>query len=375
MPRFIAFTSRGLHDVLEGELHGLGITKTKKISAGVEFESNWEGCYRCNLNLRTATRVGLSVLDFTAYDGDELYNNIYKKHDFTKYNLSKGPIAVDAHVRESRFRDQRYVALKVKDAIVDQFRKKSGSRPDVSAKDPEMRVIVGVVKNKVSVAIDTSGTALFKRGYRASSVAAPLKEHVAASLVLLSNWTKEVPLIDPMCGSGTILIEAALLAMNIAPGTLRKKFAFQNFIHYKPEVWQRVVDTAIAAEQEELPFQLFGFDISSGAIRAAQANATAAGVADLIQFERLPVDSLEPPVEEGLIVTNPPYGGRLGSEELTKDIFRDFSFALKRSFKGWTCWLLSGNKEYQAAFKLKSSRKYLIYNGPIECRYLRYDIR
>jgi putative N6-adenine-specific DNA methylase len=234
---------------------------------------------------------------------------------------------------------------------------------------------VRVVKNLVSVGIDTSGEALFRRGYRKELVEAPLKEHLAAGLILMSGWDQNSPIIDPMCGSGTLLIEAALIAHRVAPGTFRERFSFQNFAHFEEEVWDKLVGQAVASEIPELDFQFYGYDEDAKAVRAARTNAAAAGVGSSLQITRNPVDHLVPPVEAGLIITNPPYGARLGNEEVAKDTYRDLSFALKSHFKGWTCWILAGNAEYLEALRLKSSLKIRLFNGPIECRFLRYDMR
>ena len=376
MPEFLAVTSRGLIDVLSDEVAALGLTVVNKSAAGVLFESNWEGCYRANLELRTATRILKPVLDFPAYEPEELYNNI-QKHDFTKYITAQQTLAVDASVRESAFRDQRFVAMKVKDAVVDQFREKySGERPNVDTENPTLRLMVRVVKSQVSVSIDTSGDSLSQRGYRTEAGEAPLREHLAAGLVALSDWQENVTIIDPMCGSGTILIEAALRARRIAPGSFHKKFAFQNFKGFQPEAWDRIVTQAIDSEIEKPGMHFYGFDVSSRMIRMAKNNAERAGVDGEITFAASAVDVLTPPegLEPGLLIVNPPYGERLGITEELKDVYRDLAFSLKHNFKGWTCWILSGNEQLTGALKLKASRRMPIFNGPIECRFLEYKI-
>ena len=254
-------TSRGLGDALEAELAALGAEKTLKAPGGVYFDGNWALCYRANLRLRTASRILLPILDFTAYKPEELYDNV-RRHDYTKYISSRGTLAVDASVRDSEiFRDQRFVAMKVKDAVVDQFREKFDERPDVDAANPDLRLVVRLVGNRFSMSVDTSGDALFKRGYRVESVEAPLKENVAAALILLSEWDKASPIVDPMCGSGTFLIEAAMMAMNVAPGALRTRFAFQRFLGFKSEEWEAELDAALEKETDELPFKFYGYDV------------------------------------------------------------------------------------------------------------------
>lgn len=373
MAKFFAVTSKGLADVLTHELAALGLKPLDKGPAGVAFEANWEGCYRANLALRTATRILLPVLDFPAYQPEELYNNI-KKHDFTKYISVKDTFAIDASVRDSSFHDQRFVAMKIKDAIVDQFREKYDERPDIDTKNPDLNIMVKIVKNQVSVAVDTTGDNLSQRGYREEAGEAPLREHLAAGLIRMTGWDGTVSLIDPMCGSGTLLIEAALILKNIAPGSLRKKFAFQKFANFNAELWDKIVTETLSNEREVTDIQLYGYDRDSKVVRIARRNAERAGVEDLINFQPGAVDMLERPVEKGIMILNPPYGERLGVDEELKDVYRDLAYTLKRQFKGWSCWLLSGNEELTKSLKLKSSRRIPVFNGAIECRFLEYKV-
>jgi len=375
MPQFIAVTSKGLADVLAEELTQLNLKVLEKGPAGVTFEGNWEGCYRANLHLRTATRVLKPILDFPAYQPEELYTNILK-HDFTKYISVKDTLAIDASVRDSSFRDQRFVVMKVKDAIVDQFREKYNERPDVDSKNPDLQVMVRIIKNQVSVAIDTTGENLSQRGYRREAGEAPLREHLGAALVQMTGWKQDCAIVDPMCGSGTLLIEAALMAKKIAPGTLRKKFAFQKFADFKPELWDKAVTEALGQEIETVPegLHFYGYDIDRRVLEVAKRNAERAGVDDLITFQREPVQTLTAPVPTGLMLVNPPYGERLGIDEQLKDVYRDLAYTMKQNFKGWNCWILSGNEELSKALKLKSTRRIPVFNGAIECRFLEYKI-
>ena len=400
MATFFALTSRGLVDVLRDELAELGARKLDKEPGGVYFDSNWATVYRANLRLRTATRVVRPILHFPAYKNEELYSNI-RKFDFTSLIDAEGTIAVEASVRDSAFKDQRFVAMKVKDAIVDQFREKTGVRPSVDTDNPDLVVVVRAFKNHFSVSLDTSGDPLFKRGYRTGTGEAPLKEHVAAGLLRLAEWDGETPIVDPMCGSGTILIEAALQARKVAPGTLRRKFGFMGWKGFDQAIFQQELEATLALEEEAAtkleatldrvypnPLPLvaggtqeekkrplfFGYDVDSKVIKIAQANAREAGVDDLISFRRHPMETLEAPVEKGIIITNPPYGTRLGNTESLKDTYRDLAFTMKSRFKGWTAFVLSGDPELSASMKLKATRKSLVYNGPIECRLLKYEM-
>lgn len=373
MPEFFASTARGLVEPLEVELKKLGFSVTDKAVGGVFFESNWEGCYRANLHSRLASRILKPILDFTAYQPEELYNQILR-HDFTKYIKPNQSIAIDATVKDGMMRDQRFVAMKIKDAVVDQFREKFGVRPDVDNENPALRIHVRAVKNQFNVAIDTSGDSLFKRGYRKEVGEAPLKENLAAGLISLTEWDGNSPLVDFMCGSGTFLIEGAMMALNIAPGLNRKRFGFMNWLSYDKAVWEKLVQEAMDSEKEDLEFKLYGFDIDRKVLSNAKENAARAGVDHVIEFRKEAVATVEPPAEKGLIIVNPPYGARIGDEDNLRDVYRDLSFTLKHRFKGWDAWILSGNKELIADLKLKSTRKHFVFNGNIECRFLKYSM-
>ncbi len=373
MAEFFASTARGLVDPMEIELKEMGLKVLEKTAGGVYFESNWEGCYLANLQSRLASRILKPILDFTAYQPEELYGQI-RKHDYTKYIKPNQTISIDVTVRDGMMNDKRYVAMKIKDAVVDQFREKFGVRPDVDNVNPSLRLIVRGVRNQFNIALDTSGDSLFMRGYRKEVGEAPLKENLAAGLIKLSEWDGQSSIVDMMCGSGTFLIEAAMMAKNIAPGINRKRFGFQNWLNYDEEAWDRIIDEAVNAEVEELPFKFYGYDIDSKVIRSAKENARAAGVDDAIEFRKESVATVTPPTDKGLIIVNPPYGARIGDEDNLRDVYRDLSFTLKHRFKGWDAWVLSGNKELIGDLKLKSTRKHFVFNGNIECRFLKYSM-
>ncbi|MFN8791124.1 MAG: class I SAM-dependent RNA methyltransferase [Bdellovibrionales bacterium] len=375
MPQFFASCPKGLVEPLENELRELGLQPYDRSQNGVFFDGNWESCYKVNLHSRFASRILKPILNFTAYRSEELYHNILK-HDFTKYIDPQQTIKVEASTKESMLKDQRFIAMKVKDAIVDQFREKTGVRPSVDNERPDLIIYVKAYKNHFSVAIDTSGDSLFMRGYRLEAGEAPLKENLAAGLLQLSEWDRKTPIVDPMCGSGTILIEAAMMVMNIAPGSMRKRFGFMRLKGFQKDMWEQLVDEAVSAEKEDCgDLHFYGYDIERRVLMKAIENAKRAGVNGCIKFKRESVTTLTPPVEKGLIVTNPPYGARLGDEDNLRDVYRDFSHTLKTQFKGWNAWILSGNKDLIADLKLKASRKHFVYNGSIECRFLRYEIR
>ena len=375
MPQFFVSCPKGMVEPLEAELVEMGLKPYDRAQNGVFFDSNWKDCYRVNLQSRFASRVLMPVLNFVAYQPEELYSQI-RNHDFTKYIKPNQTLTIDASTKDSMLKDQRFIAMKVKDAIVDQFRDRFEVRPDVDNERPDLAVYVKAYKNRFSVAIDTSGESLFMRGYRLESGDAPLKENLAAGLLQLAEWDCKTPIVDPMCGSGTILIEAAMKLMNIAPGVMRKSFGFMKLQNCNPDVWNEVVNEAI---EKELPdcgdIHFYGYDMDKRVLMKAIENAKRAGVNEFIQFKREEVVSLKAPVEMGVIITNPPYGARLGDEDNLKDVYRDFSHTLKSEFKGWNAWILSGNKDLIGDLKLKSSRKHFVYNGSIECRFLKYEMR
>lgn len=373
MPQFYASAPRGLIEPLEKELIGLNLKITGKNTGGVFFDSNWEGCYKANLNSRLASRILRPILDFTAYQPDELYLQI-QRHDFTKYIKPNQTISIDSTVKDSKINDQRFLAMKVKDAIVDQFRDKFGIRPDVDNENPDLRIHIRGSKNQFNVALDTSGNSLFMRGYRKEVGEAPLKENLAAGLIKLTGWDEKSPVVDFMCGSGTLLIEAAMMALNIAPGLQRKRFGFQNWLTFDKAAWEQVVEESMAQEKEDLDFKFYGFDIDRRVIQSAKVNARQAGVDHVIDFKTESVAVVKPPCEKGLIITNPPYGARIGDEDNLRDVYRDLGHTLKHSFVGWDCWLMSGNKELIQDLKLKSTQKYFVFNGNIECRLLKYSM-
>ena len=375
MAMFFASCPTGMADLVESELKSFGLKTWEKTTGGVIFESNWAGCYKANLNSRFASRILKPILDFPAYQNEDVYNNILK-HDFTKYIKPNQTLAVDAALKECAILDQRFLAMKVKDAIVDQFRDKFGSRPDVQNNNPDLRIHIRGYKNQYHVSVDTSGDSLFMRGYRTKTGDAPLKENLAAGLIGLAEWDKKSPVVDLFCGSGTILIEAAMMALNIAPGLERRKFGFMNYTDFDKKVWDQVVEEAIEAEKKEMSFKLYGYDLDKKVLLMAKENARNAAVDEFIEFSNHPISNAFPPegVTLGMIIANPPYGARIGDEDNLKDVYRDLGFTLKHRFMGWTAWILSGNKDLLSEMKLKATRKYFVFNGNIECRFLKYEM-
>lgn len=372
MPKFLAITSRGLIEPLAEELKALNFKNVAVRPDAAEVDCNWSEVQRLNRSTRLATRILMPVADFTAYNEEDLYFGVLRKHDFTQHIDVNQTFRIEAKVREhQKLRDQRYVAMKVKDAIADQFRKKFDRRPDIGEEGTEsMRVVVRVVRTGISLALDLTGESLSNRGYRLAAGEAPLRENVAAGLVRLAGWSEGRPIVDPFCGSGTILIEAALMAAH-RPAIVKKRgFLFEKLKNFERRPEEK--SDVLAAPAEPL---FFGYDSDGSVIDIAKRNAREAGVEKWIHFEKRDMRDVTAPAESGLLITNPPYGERLEDTEKAKKLFDEFSSVLKKQFKGWDAWILSGNKDAITGLRLKASRRVPIWNGPIECRFLQYSMR
>ena len=370
---FFATTAKGVEEVLAAELVRLGAEGVAVESGGVRFGGGMEAAYRANLWLRTASRVLMPLAEFACETPEQLYDGV-RTIGWTTFLTPAMTLAVDCNLRDSALTHSGFVALKTKDAIVDDIRDRVGSRPDVDTKDPDLRVNVRLFRNRCTVSLDCSGTPLDRRGYRLDRHEAPLKENLAAALVELSGWDASLPLLDPMCGTGTIAIEAALKALRIPPGLLRAGFGFQRWLGFDRELWGRLVDEARQGMLATLPAPVLGSDISHSAIAMAHENARRAGVGDLIGLGRVGISELAPPPGPGIMIFNPPYGMRLGEEEALKPLYKEIGDVMKKRCKGYTAYLFTGNLELAKCVGLKASRRIVLYNGPIECRLLKYDM-
>ncbi len=369
MPHFFATTPRGLESVLENELQGLGIRKVKALIAGVGFTSNWEDCYRANLELVSASRVLYPVLDFPAYEPDQIYHNVLK-HDWTKYIDPNQTVAMDSSVRDSVIRDLRIVALKTKDAVVDQFRNKFGERPNVYAEDPDLQVSIRLVKNMATVSLDTSGGSLHARGYRDRGAPAPLKENLAAALIKMTGWDECSPLMDPMCGSGTFCIEAALMALKIPPGSFRRRFGFQKWKTFKEEAFKKISEQIRSRQLDDVPFRIYGSDVDGRAVAAARANSENAGTSVVTLFKNVDLMEVIPAPTPGVLITNPPYGERLEQGQDLIPLYRKLGHLIKTKFVGWEAFILLTRPEHAEALGMEPFVSHRVFNGAIECRFL-----
>jgi putative N6-adenine-specific DNA methylase len=370
---FFATTAKGVEDVLAGELQALGIEDAVAESGGVRFSGDMASCYRANLWLRTASRILMKCAEFPSATPQELYDGV-RTIPWNDYLTPEMTLAVDCNLRDSAMTHSGFVALKTKDAIVDVIRDRCGKRPDVDTRDPDLRVNVHLSRNHCTVSLDTSGTPLDRRGYRLEKNVAPLRETLAAALLELSGWDCTIPLIDPMCGSGTIPIEAALKASRCAPGLLRQQFGFQRWPGFDRNLWKELVKDARKEVLETVPAPIIGHDISPSAIGIARSNSMRADVEDMVTFSPCDIRSFTPPSPPGIILFNPPYGQRLGEEGALKSLYKEIGDVMKQRCKGYTAYLFTGNLELAKYVGLKATRRIVLFNGPIECRLLKYEL-
>jgi 23S rRNA (guanine2445-N2)-methyltransferase / 23S rRNA (guanine2069-N7)-methyltransferase len=378
--RFFATSARGIEDVLAAELEGLGARGLERARAGVGFEGPLELALRACLWSRVASRVLFPLARFPAPGPEELYRGI-QTIDWSQHLSVQGTLAVDFSSSESALSHTQFGAQKVKDAIVDQFRAVAGERPSVDLARPDLRVNVFVRRDEASLAIDLSGESLHRRGWRAQAGEAPLKENLAAAILLLAGWPEVARrgggLVDPMCGSGTLCIEAALMALDVAPGLARPRFGFEGWRAHVPEVWQRLVAEARQRDgrgREALP-PIAGSDLDPRAIRAALENRERAGLREAVHFEKRELGEARPAGDEpGLFVVNPPYGERLGEIEELKILYRRIGDLLKQRFAGWDGYVFTANLELAKRLGLRVARRHVLFNGALEARLLHLPV-
>lgn len=366
----IAKTFQGLEEVLAKELVKLGAEKIEVLRRGVSFWGDLEMMYKANLCLRTAVRIIKPVFSFSASNADEVYERV-KNFEWEQYLDNSKTFAIDAVVYSEAFRHSQYLSYKVKDAIVDRFRERTGARPSVRLTNPDLRINVHVSNTEVTISLDSSGEPLFKRGYRTGQTDAPMNEVLAAGILLLAGWDGQKDLIDPMCGSGTFLVEAALIAKNIAPGIYRKEFAFEKWADFDADLLQKLYDDD--SNDREFTHKIYGSDILKQAIAITDDNVKHAGVSDCIVTKVSPFEDLEVPSTDAMVVTNPPYDRRLRIEEGT-NLYEKFGTKLKNEFTGMTAWIISEPNEASKGIGLAPSKRIALDNGGIATELRKYDL-
>lgn len=366
----VAKTLYGLEDVLATELITLGANNVEIGRRMVSFTGNKELLYKANFCLRTALKVLKPIADFKAQSSDEVYEKV-KKIDWTKYLKDKKTFAVDAVVHSEIFTHSKFVAYRTKDAIMDSFDEMNEARPSVRVTNPDVQIHIHISHKDCTISLDSSGESLHKRGYRVDQTEAPLNEVLAAGMLLRAGWDGQCNFIDPMCGSGTLLIEAALIALNISPGIFRDKFAFERWDDFNEELFQSITeDDSI---EREFNYKIYGSDISAKAISIAAKNVKNAGLTKYIELEVKPFQQYTNAPEKGMIVTNPPYGERLNTRDLMA-LYSMMGERMKHVFPGYDIWILSSNKEGFDNIGLKPSVKIKLINGALDCEFRKYEV-
>ena len=366
----IAKTFMGLEPVLAKELTQLGANDVKIGRRMVSFTGDKEMMYRANFQLHTAIRILKPIRHFKAKSADDVYEEI-KKIDWTEYLGNDKTFTVDSVVFSEEFRHSKFVSYKVKDAIVDQFREKTGKRPNISVANPDIRLNMHIAEDHCTLSLDSSGESLHRRGYRQESVDAPLNEVLAAGMILLSGWQGDTDFIDPMCGSGTLLIEAALIAKNMAPGLFRKEFAFEKWPDFDADLFDDIYNDE--SQEREFAHKIYGYDIDMKAVNTARMNVKAAGLSDVISVEQQDFKEFTQPQNKSIIITNPPYGERISTPDLL-GTYKMIGERLKHQFKGNDAWVLSYREECFDQIGLKPSIKIPLYNGSLECEFRKYQL-
>lgn len=369
---FFAPCPRGLETVLSEELESIGAQDIKKTYGGVSFKGPFSLCYEVNLKSRIASRVLWQVHHGLYRNEQDIYQ---AAHDLPWPNWFSVHCRIKVRV-EAQYcllNSLDFITLRIKDAICDKFRKVRGLRPSVDTSSPDFRIHAFLNAKDVILYLDTSGEPLFKRGLRKISGSAPLRENLAAGLLYLSGWKPDQALMDPMCGTGTILMEAAQMARNIAPG-LDRRFAFQKLTSYDPATWRRLYQDRRSQAAPSKPLAIYGCDKQSLTIKAVQTNLKAAGFSDSITIQETDIANIYPPSERGIIVTNPPYGVRTGNPKQLATFYPQFGDVLKQRFPGWRAYIFTADPQFPKLIGLSSSRRTPLFNGDLECRLLEYKL-
>lgn len=366
----IAKTFMGLEDILAQELTELGANNIEKGCRVVTFTGDKAMMYRANFCLRTAIRILKPIKHFKAKSADNVYDEIMNI-DWSEYISEGKTFTVDSVVYSDSFSNSRFVTYKVKDAIVDQFREKTGKRPNISVADPDVRLNIHISDDNATVSLDSSGESLHRRGYRQETVEAPLNEVLAAGMIMMTGWKGETDFIDPMCGSGTLPIEAALIARNIAPGVFRKEYAFEKWADFDADLFDEIYNDD--SREREFEHHIYGYDIDFKAVNMATTNVKAAGLTNDVTIAQQDFREFQGHSEKAIIVTNPPYGERISTPNLL-DTYKMIGERFKHALKEGEAWVLSYREECFQQIGLKPSLKVPLYNGSLECEFRKYSI-
>ena len=368
--KLIAKTFAGLEEVLARELTELGAEGVEQGRRMVTFRGDKEMMYKANFCLRTAVKILKPISQFRATDADEVYDQA-KKIPWEKYMDDDWTFCVDAVIFSEQFRHSKFVTYRVKDAIADYFRERTGKRPNVGMTNPDLRINIHISESDVTISLDSSGESLHHRGYRVATVPAPINEVLAAGLIMLSGWKGDSDFIDPMCGSGTLLIEAALIAKNIYPGVFRKEFAFERWKDFDPDLFDQIYNDD--SKEKDFSHMIYGYDINRRAVQVATENIKSAGVTAVVKVEQRDINDFSQPSEKSIIITNPPYGERITTEDIV-GLYKEIGNVLKHSFVGGDAWIIGYHEDLFKEIGLRPSTKYSLYNGPLPCEYRKYQV-
>jgi len=360
---------RGLEALLAEDVAAAGGADIKQVPGGVEFTGDLACCYRMNLESRIATRVLWRTTTADFRSEEDLYR-LARGVDWPKLFSVERSIRVYVTAQKAKLKSLEFVTLRVKDAVCDVFRDATGRRPNVNTKAPDVRIHLFLTETTAALYVDTSGEPLWQRGHKIAKVEAPLKENLAAGILRLTGWQPGTPLVDPMCGSGTFLLEAAQMSLADPPGVNREpgEFGFERLMSFQPELWREVQKSALMARRETTGLPIWGSDSSADAVARARQNLAHAGLDDLVTIERADMLERSAPAPTGVLVCNPPYGERLGELDELATLYPKLGDALKKRFAGWECWFLSADTRLPKLIGLKPMRKIPLFNGPLECR-------
>lgn len=373
MPNFFAPCPRGLEKLLADELTALGAAEVSATDGGVGFSGDWPLCYRANLESRLASRILWRVQEPKPYRNEHDIYAAAVTLPWPRWFDVECTIRVNVTAIKSPLKSLEFTTLKIKDAVCDKFRERGGQRPSVDTVQPDMRINAFIEGDNFTLYLDTSGEALFKRGVRLNTNIAPLRENLAAGILKLSGWQPGMPLVDPMCGSGTFLIEAAQMALGIAPG-IGRRFAFEKIKNFDAAKWNAMREQSIAAQRPVELLEIYGSDLYGDALKAARQNLELAGLTGAVHLKQANALEVSPPADNGILIANLPYGERMGELEELAELYPQLGDALKQKFGGWTAYLFTADKRILKLMRLSPSKRTPLFNGAIECRLLEYKI-
>ncbi len=366
MEHFFASAPRGLEPLLAAELVSFGARRVAEVAGGAAFSGDWKVCYTANLWSRLASRILWRVAEFD-YAGEEDLYAVARKVDWPRLFAVERTLRVNVSAQKSPLKSLDFATLRIKDAVCDRFRDSLGSRPSVDRAKPEVRVHAFLDASHGALYLDTSGEPLFKRGWRAGGGEAPLRENLAAGIIMLSGWKPEEPLLDPMCGGATLLVEAAAMARGRAPGA-RREFGFEKLKVFDLNLWKKIKNDERNTQISSTKLQIFGSDNDPRALNDARRNLAGAGVERWVRLEQVDILERAAPAAAGVMVANPPYGERIGSKEELELFYPKLGTALKRNFAGWRCHFFTADLRLPKLVRLQPARRVPLYNGALECR-------